>query len=533
MTFASPWALLLLLGLPLLLFLERMRLLRSQRPVASAALWRGLLRKPEERSGGALASLDLPAGLRGAAFLLGAVGVAGPSLPGAGPGTLRILLDRSASMGAEAGEGRSRLSLAVEKALHGLEAFPGDTRVVLERPPLDPGPVSTDLATARRLLSEAEPTDAPLDLRTHLAPVAPGQEVLLVTDGVPPDLPPDVRVLAVGPPADNAGFVAFEAEGAGAGEIGLWGLLRNFSARGLEREIVATGAAEVSLGRVSLGPGEARALSARVGPAPVVGLRCLGTDALRADDAVLASAAGASLRVRVGPGVPGPVLRALAAQRGLALEQGPKGVSGGSADLEVGARGEGSARFRFALDLLRGEPFEATGVRFLSPLPEEIDLSGVRVGPVRIGPEEERPLILARTPEGEERPIAVEDDRGWVLHFDPSAGNWKDHPSFPVFFAVAAQRARERSGRVGFVRSGDPLPELPGGAARVGVLERPGRPPLCVNLLSPEESSLAGGTAEPVLRPPRGGRGKGLAPVAFLLAAGGVGVSLLLEARRG
>ena len=529
MTFALPWALLLLLGLPLLLFLERMRLLRSQRAVASAALWRGLLRKPEERSGGALASLDLPAGLRGAAFLLGAVGVAGPSLPGAGPGTLRILLDRSASMGAEAGEGRTRLSLAVEKALDRLEAFPGDTRVVLERPPLDPGPVATDLATARRLLSEAEPTDAPLDLRFPLAPVAPGQEVLLVTDGVPPDLPPDVRVLAVGPPADNAGFVAFEAEGTGAGEIGLWGLLRNFSARGLEREVVATGAAEVSLGRVSLGPGEARALSARVGPAPVVGLRCLGTDALRADDAVLASAAGASLRVRVGPGVPGPVLRALAAQRGLVLEQGGEG----GADLEVGTRVEGSARFRIALDLLRGEPFEATGVRFLAPLPEEIDLSGVRVGPVRIAPEEERPLILARTPEGEERPIAVEDERGWVLHFDPSAGNWKEHPSFPVFFAVAAQRARERSGRVGFVRSGELLPELPGGAERVGVLERPGRPPLCVNLLSPEESSLAGGTAEPVLRPPRGGRGKGLAPVAFLLAAGGVGVSLLLEARRG
>ncbi|HET6203347.1 MAG TPA: hypothetical protein VFI25_11155 [Planctomycetota bacterium] len=534
MTLASPAALLLLLlALPLLLLLEALRRRLSVRPVASADLWRGLLRRPEGRSPGALAPLDLSAGLRAGALLLGVFGMAGPSVRSSGGGTLRIVVDRSASMAARASGGRSRLSLGVEGALRALEGLPGATPVLLERPPIDPGPLVTDLAEARRVLPALEPTDAPLDPRSVLAPPPEGGEALFVTDHVPEFVPLGVRVLALGPPAENCGFVAFEVEGTAGRGIAIWALLRNFSERTVEREVVAVGPHEVPLGRVALGPGEARALSARVEAAPVVGFRCLGTDALAADDAVLSSPGTARLRARVGPEVPGAVLRALAAAGDLEIVEGPPEVGVDPPDLEVGRSEEGSARWRIVLDALRGEPFEATGIRFLPPLPEEIDLSGVRTGPVRGAPEGGRPILLARAADGAQRPIAVEDERGWTLYFDPSAGNWREHPSFPVFFAVAVERARDRAGRFGFARAGERLPDLPSGAGRVGVFERPGRPPLCVNLLSPEESSLPGGTAEPDLPAPRGARGSALAPLAFLLAAAGVGVSLLLEARRG
>lgn len=209
--FLNPIGLLALLGVPAVVALHLFRRRFRRHPVSAVFLWEarehtslaGRRREPLRTSPSFWCEL--------LAALLLALAIAGLRVLEAGEARhLVVVLDASASMAAETGEGGSLRERALDEVRARLDALPRGSQVTVvtsgPRPATLVGPAAFP-GEARAALEDYEP-----DLGRHdLAPavglaqqLAGGGDVLLVTDRHEPEAwPEEVSLVAVGEPLDN------------------------------------------------------------------------------------------------------------------------------------------------------------------------------------------------------------------------------------------------------------------------------------------------------------------------------------------
>lgn len=411
MILGRGWAL-VLLAVPAILLLLRIRAARPRAAEASSLLvWRKvsssdtLARRPRP---------PLAAWLEAAGAALLVLALADPAIPGAAAGTVRVLLDTSASMHAKGADGRTRLE-AARAALAGRET----------------------------VLQEAARPEEVLP-----ALLAAGRPVVVVTDRRLPgfeDDPPRLRTVGVGEPGFNAGFTVAAAEPSPGGgmrvflSVEAWG--GPGPVQGTIEGLGPGGGREV----LTLSPGAARDFDRSIGTVDVVAIQFPG-DVLSLDDRLMLKpfVEGPTPLARGDPRGPGEaLLRALeAAGAGRAAGDGNPG------EVVLLSSGEGTgvlAVLAFPVDASGGEVRGAEVVAAADPLARDVSVDPAVTLGTRGGPAPPGEVLLA---DGAGPLVTVE--RGDVLRvrfgFRPG-GTWVERdPSFVILLKniVDAVRAPAR-----------------------------------------------------------------------------------------
>jgi Ca-activated chloride channel homolog len=393
---ASPFALLWLLLVPLVIALHSLTVRWRRKEISSLAFWNEVLRENRTsiRVRRILRNLALLAEVLAIAVL--ALALARPLLAGRSgqAGDAILVLDATASMQAREG-GRTRFDLARERAFAEVAALRRDGRMLVIRAGLSPrilAGFTADREALRRAVRGAAPGDetgnlgSALALAFSLRSAARGDRVVVVTDNAfdsvgPVDLAhPWIRWVSVGSSRANAGItaLAFRRTADRDGGYEMFLSVENFAPVQVSFPLtVSAGAAEVVREQVSLGPGQARALSVPwTGPTTGRVTAAIGaSDDLDADNRAFAVFAPArAVRVRlVGPRnvFLESALSALPNVTVFRTEQVPAGtVDGGEADLTVydgvvptvDAPGTGGPAIVFN-SVPRGLPVRSAGVR--------------------------------------------------------------------------------------------------------------------------------------------------------------------------
>lgn len=478
--FLHPLGLFALLAVPAVVALHLFRRRFRPRVVSALYLW-----EPEDRT--ALAGrkrerlrtsasfwLEL-----GAALVLG-LAFAGPRACGAGEAEhLVVVLDDSASMGANAG-GQRLSARARELVRERIGALPLRSRVTLVqsggRPELLAGPAAFPLE-AEAALAGWEPDATGHDLTPAVAfglQLAGEGAVLLVTDRFEPDrFPPEVELAAVGEPLANAAITVASRSRAqtedGRAVERLFVTVAGLAAGPLRTRLEIAALPATGTGPVlerlelELAPGERRHLSFELEEgAPAVEAR-LSPDALAIDDRAvlvpppprtlalaseLAPEVGRRLGLTTGGEGSSPVERW--------LEIVPSSVDAGAAGaahllVAAGAPGPaaGSRTWALVLAATGDERADLIGP-FLAdrrhPLLEGTTLEGIvwSLEPGRALPG--TPLVSAGN-----TPILTEERRdgrrSFHLNLDPARSSLQRSPDWPILLANLAElRRRELPG---------------------------------------------------------------------------------------
>jgi aerotolerance regulator-like protein len=267
MSFDHPQGLwLLVLGIPILVFHFYKGRVRRM-PVPTLLFWEQVLIEEERKT--ALRRLRHVASLLlnlAALFVLTSA-VSVPNVRGLTRPKARyaILLDNTASLGALAPEGRTRLAVAVDRAREFIRSLAYGDQVAIHDLAGARAPFTTDLERAARRLTIPPPVDR-ADLRDRIqAVLAAGDDVtaVLFTDAPPvgvDDLLSSgrLRVAAAGGPIDNTGWVSgLVVRRPGEKRVTLSLSLAGFAAARVERtEILLFNRKPIARRVVALEPGE-------------------------------------------------------------------------------------------------------------------------------------------------------------------------------------------------------------------------------------------------------------------------------------
>ncbi|MFH1730234.1 MAG: BatA domain-containing protein [Planctomycetota bacterium] len=243
MTFAHPRILLALLLLPVVALLYIRRAGKREAAVPTLMLWKTAAAEAAAETGKRMGSLDLPLILALLCLAAAIIGAAGPTLltgASAAPHIL-VIADRSASMGTKTESGATRWARSVEDIARLLGRLDGG-KVTLIGLPLAAGPAIEELtpAEARSRLSDASPTDMPLDLIAGLSRCAGiarnASAVIVLTDNAaitPKTLAGrPVFVISHGGPSNNAAIDALDVT-TGEGGIIVFAAVTNHGGRPL------------------------------------------------------------------------------------------------------------------------------------------------------------------------------------------------------------------------------------------------------------------------------------------------------------
>lgn len=301
MSFVHPWALLLLLGVPVVLWLHLFGRAAGLRLVSSINLWRHMseLRGDASRARRLSPRTFLQAGI----ITAGALGAAEPLWnAGAQGGSLVIVLDTSASMAAAAGR-TTRFAEAVDEVRRILDDSGPDAKVTLLTVARSArvetnGSSKADawsVVTRTRPVPEAGDLDAGVRLATDLARTGSGGRVAVVSDfqdqgrtksvasaGAP------VSLHRVGRPVDNVA-VARLSVGRGEASSAYAGIVEFASFSGKAEDLpwsVLCATGEVAAGRIDLQPRQraVRKFSLPRGAGGPCEARIESRDALSIDD---------------------------------------------------------------------------------------------------------------------------------------------------------------------------------------------------------------------------------------------------------
>lgn len=281
----------LALLLPLvLLYLLKVR--RKRRSVGAVWLWEQALRDAQAQQPFRRFTPQLPLILQALALLLLVLGLAQPSNRGRSEPAdhVGIVLDVSASMGASAATGESRLAQAkqaVEGIIDGLAPGSRALLVAAGRRARLVAPLDGDRRRLRERLTSLEVeqvegrlSDALALLNDRLAGLGGRNHIVLVTDGALAERTPlvsslPVEELRVGSPVGNAAIVRFavtESRAPGApNQLQVLALLQNFSDRPRELDVVLRlrdATEPLASRRVTLAPGERAPLELAFRPQP-------------------------------------------------------------------------------------------------------------------------------------------------------------------------------------------------------------------------------------------------------------------------
>jgi len=217
MSLLTPWGLLALAGVPVLMWLWRFAAVRRRTLIPSLVPFEHLFTKPPSRRTRLVVNLLF--WLQLAALVLAAAALARPSVVLPGARVTLAVLDTSASMGASGGgatvfeRAKSRLASELRGASPSGQVF-----IVASAPPeaLMPAPIWpwTGLAQtldAARVAQMGSRLDTAIELgRAMLG--APEDELIIVTDEPEPDgVGPRARVVSLGSAAPNVAIVGLDA----------------------------------------------------------------------------------------------------------------------------------------------------------------------------------------------------------------------------------------------------------------------------------------------------------------------------------
>lgn len=221
MNFLSPWALLWLGSLPVLVWLWRFAATKRQTKVASLIPFESLLRRPPTRR--SRPPLSLLFWLQALVCALAAWALAEPVVVGRTTHTTLIVLDTSASMGAVR-RGTSALDQVKRRVTSYLAGKPPTERVCLVTSApvqvLTPAPL-TDAGELAALLDPVRGSDmaGQLSVAAKVGEAVlggPPDALLVLTDEPSPSaasaLPGSVSFRSVGAPAPNAAIVGLESD---------------------------------------------------------------------------------------------------------------------------------------------------------------------------------------------------------------------------------------------------------------------------------------------------------------------------------
>jgi Mg-chelatase subunit ChlD len=508
MTFANPWGLLALVGIPLVILLHRASR-EHPHTVPLVGLWAPAAAPV---AGARRRRLDAILLLRLLVVTAVALGLARPGWSLPAPPRHVVVLDASASMGARDGQG-SRFQTAVA----------GATRLLAELDPAAPVMLVRAGAGARvehaftadrtalgRALAQLSPGEASKDLDGALdvAAGALGPEggiVDLFSDArdVPAVLDrarrlglreADIRLHPVGHAVDNVAIVGLEAAPQPQSPLDYWILARvaNFSGgpRPLTVSLGAQGLARQTRS-ITLDAGEVRPIVFESPAAAWLEARLEHPgDALAADDRAVLTLGEARLRVVYVPHAPRGdrfLETALAAHPGLRIRRvaadGLAALTPADADVLVldGVTPPPAVRLP-ALVVHRGRPAETGAVPVVGwadrhPLLRRLDLGDVVV-PARAvlaaGGEAAAGQTLIRSADG---PVARASERDGVRRIDLSFGvdrsTLGQTPAFPAFMARALAWLADRGAAPTGVRAGQPARVAVPGAPDAVTIRRP------------------------------------------------------------
>lgn len=316
MSLASPWGLLALLGIPLILYFHR-RTPARRLMVPLVSLWKPGAAPAAEAS--RRRRLD-PLLLLRLLIVIGiAVALARPGWPAPGPRRHVIVLDASASMGTQEDAG-VRFRRALDGAARLLDQLPPGDEVMILRggtPPTLAHAFSTDRRALRRALDALAPGQASKDLSPALvmaeqALAGKAGVVRVFSDIREPEslarlarrlgIAPEALTLhRVGGPADNVAIVGLAAAPLPQSPLDheLFVEVANFSSRPRVVELglyVPEGRREHR--RLSIAPWERKPVMFSAPPAPWIEVKLEGAaDALAVDDRAVLVLSAAPLRV--------------------------------------------------------------------------------------------------------------------------------------------------------------------------------------------------------------------------------------------
>ncbi len=475
MSFSSPWWLLLLLLVPLVIVLHALTLRWRSLPASSLVFWNEVLkeRKSSLRLRRIFRSLVLLFQILAVTLLALALG--GPLLAGLSHGGSQdviLVLDATASMQAREGA-RTRWDIARERGLELASGLRGGARmavVLAEKSPRLLSPFTEDRSALRRLLQSARPTDEPGDVASSmlfamsLRDPRRGGRVVLETDGAFDELHgvdtslPWVTVDVAGTPRENVGITGMSLRLASGAETGyeLFLAVKNAGNAAVTVPLtVRAGGKDVVSRTLTIDAGR-RSTVTVPWTGPITGrveASLAAHDALPLDDTAYADFTPARrLQVLlVGP-QPYFILHALASLPGVTVKtQDAAAAQSPQADVVVfaGVRPPPLLKGNFVLfDAVPSNlPIRATGLLRVpsvtgwsrnDPLLDSVSLAGVRIGQALdldpgpgfsvLAASGTSPLLLSWDHSGV---------KALVLAFDPAASDFPLRPGFPVLLANA------------------------------------------------------------------------------------------------
>jgi hypothetical protein len=457
LTLGAPLALLGLLLVPVLLWLEQIRRRPRTLVVASLALWREM---PVRPPGARRRRRRLRFLLRVLAVVALSTAASAPAVSSTRPATrtLVALVDRSPSMGA--GDRLERAMAVVDRAAERFDVvrvlFTPSAPVRRQRPfvPL-PAPAS-----------RAEPLEPALESLLGLVGDRDSSRALFVGDRPPPGGEvPGLGVALVGRPLDNAGVTHLRVETTDEGEPVVFVAWRAFDGDAPTLVLRVDGS---EVDRIPGGPGRRSAVRALPREVRLVEVRLDHTgDALAADDHARAErrpGAGETVGL-LGDDPPETLVAALRAVLGDRLVEGAPGPGGGIAWRRLPPPGA-SGRWVVVrppegwkgVGVREGPEIDAVAASRVVP-GEELrgafppDLSAdVTLGPaIRLVVPPDRTVLL-RGPGGEPLVVARPDGSDAVLAFDPAdpRGTLHESGAHPVLWRLLL----EGTDRTTFVAEG-------------------------------------------------------------------------------
>jgi hypothetical protein len=284
MSLQSPWWLLLLALVPLVVILHAIAVRWRSARVSSLSFWSDAMRERRTSARLRRVLLSLALVLQVLAIAALSISLAGPRIAGRGyfaPGDTILVLDTTASMKTRDGA-HTRFDLGRSLALEVLDGIRGGSRMAIVtagRAARVALPFSADRRVLRGAIGSAAATDEPGNLKDglllafSLRDAGRGDQIVAVTDGAC-DLPatidltvPWLRVLQVGSPRSNIAITAMQLRRTLRGEeYELFLSVKNYSPRPVEVPLTFStdrspdGKPIVSQS-VPLAPGEERALS--------------------------------------------------------------------------------------------------------------------------------------------------------------------------------------------------------------------------------------------------------------------------------
>ena len=225
MTLLNPTALTLFSLAGVIILLHWFRARERKRDVSALFLWEGLHGDPRSRAARIRQRIDLFLILQLAALAAMVLALAQPALqlPARQLSSVAIVLDGSASMQTQTGEGSSRYALAVEEALVLMEELPASSTAVIQWSTVPevlahPGASASELA---RALRDSEPTgyaDGTLEslgvLLGALGGAASFDRILLLSDHTYPELESLAEWIPIAG-GSNRGLTAFSVRETG------------------------------------------------------------------------------------------------------------------------------------------------------------------------------------------------------------------------------------------------------------------------------------------------------------------------------